>query len=138
MLHITVITPEKKLYEEEADELTVPTVLGEITILPQHVPLITQIAEGELTIKHKGKSHHMAIAGGFLELSKDKISILADYAIRSEDIDVTQVEEAKKRAAKLMEEKGTDEEMANARSVFVRAILELKIANKRKHNRIIS
>src|SRR5438105_5043425 len=111
MLHISIITPEKTLYQEEADEITIPTTEGEITILPKHVPLVSQIAQGELTIKKGASLHHMAISGGFLELQQDKITILADYAIKSEDINIAKVEEAKKRAQKLMEEKGTDEEM---------------------------
>lgn len=131
-LQLEIVTPEKILYQDEADEIIVPTINGEIAILPNHVPLITKIAPGELTIKKQGKDYFLAITAGFLELSNNKINILADYAVRSEEIEIEKAKEAQRQAQKRMEEKGTEQEFAEAEALFKRTLLELKIAEKRR------
>lgn len=130
-LHLEIITPERIVYQDEASEVIVPTISGQIAILPNHVPLLTKIAPGELIIKKADKELFLAVDGGFLELSNNRISILADYAIRSEEIEIQKAQEAQKRAQKRMEEKGTDEEFAEAQALFRRTILELKVAGRR-------
>ncbi|HET9946911.1 MAG TPA: ATP synthase F1 subunit epsilon [Patescibacteria group bacterium] len=132
MLHVQVVTPEKVLIDQEADEIIVPTTAGELTILPHHVPLVTQIAEGELVVKTHGKSESIALMGGFLEVTAKSVSILADYAALGKDISVIAAEEAKKRAEKAMKEKKSDVDFAMAEAEFRRAILELRVANRNK------
>ena len=133
-LLLEVITPEKVIYKNEVNEIIAPTVNGEITILPNHAPLLTKIAPGELTIKKGSSLQLLAITGGFLEINNNKVSVLADYAVRAEDIEVAKAQEAQKRAEKLMKEKTSDEDFAIAEAEFRRAILELKVANKRRHH----
>lgn len=133
ILHLEIITPERIVYQDEVSEVVVPTVSGQITILPNHIPLLTKIAPGELIIKKQEKDQFLAIESGFLELSNNKISILADYAVRSEEIEIAKVQEAQKRAQKRMEEKGTERDFAEAEALFKRTLLELKIAEKRRH-----
>lgn len=135
-LHVKIISPEQKVYEGEADQLSAPTTNGEITILPNHVPLVTMLDHGELILKHGGKTEYIAVAGGFLEVSHNEISVLADYAIKSEHISAIKAEEAKKRAEKLMAEKTSDRDFAEAQAIFRRAVLELKISERRKHHKI--
>lgn len=129
-LHITVVTPEKTLVDQEADELIVPTITGEITVLPHHVPLFTQLAEGEIIIKRHGREEQIVVVGGFLEVNEKSITVLADYAVHGKDISAARAEEAKARAEKAMKEKKSDIDYATAEAEFRRAILELKIANK--------
>src|SRR5690349_10544692 len=129
-LQVTVVTPEKTILETQADEVIAPTVTGEIAILPNHVALFTQLAEGEIVIKQGGKEEHVVGVGGFLEVSKDKITILADYAVHGKDISAVKAEEAKSRAEKAMKEKRSAEDFAIAEAEFRRAILELKVANR--------
>lgn len=133
-LLLEVITPEKVIYKNEVNEIIAPTVNGEITILPNHAPLLTKIAPGELTIKKGSSLQLLAITGGFLEINNNKVSVLADYAVRAEDIEVAKAQEAQKRAEKLMKEKASDKDFAIAEAEFRRAILELKVANKRRHH----
>lgn len=127
-----IVTPEKVIFKDEVNEVILPSKNGEIAILPNHASLVTQIAEGELTIKKDGKEQFLAVTGGFLEVNNNKVSILADYAIRSDEIEVGKAEDAKKRAEKAMQEKASDRDFAFAESQFKRAILELKIAHKRR------
>jgi F-type H+-transporting ATPase subunit epsilon len=135
-LLLEIITPEKVVYKDEVNEIIVPTVNGEIAILPNHVNLLTQIIPGELIVK-KGASHQsLAITGGFMEIQNNKISIIAEYAIKAQDIETGRAMEAKKRAEKVMSEKSTDNEMKVAQAEIMKAILELKVATKHKKRAI--
>ena len=132
---LEIITPEKIVFKEEVDEVIVPTVTGEIAILSNHVPLVTQISEGELIVKKENKLYSVAISGGFLEVSKNQVSILANFAIRAEDIEIAKVEEAKKRAEHLVKERSTDRDFKIAEAELLKSILQLRIATKYKHRR---
>ncbi len=131
-LLLEIITPEKVVYKDEVQEVVVPTVNGEIAILPNHVNLLTQVNPGELIIKKGTSQQYLAITGGFLEVQGNKISILAEYAVKAQDIEVARAMEAKKRAEKIMSEKSTDNELRIAQAEMIKAILELKVATKHK------
>lgn len=131
-LHISIVTPEKAILETEADEIIIPTTEGEITVLPQHVPLLSQIAPGELILKKGNTTEHIAVMGGFLEISHDKITVLSDYAVHGNNISAIKAQEAKERAERKMKEKLTEEDFAVVQAEFQKAILELKVANKIK------
>lgn len=135
-LLLEIITPETVVYKDEVDEVVAPTVNGEIAILPNHINLLTQINPGELIVKKGTIEQYLAITGGFLEINGNKVSILADYAIKAQDIEIAKVTEAKKRAEKLMEEKISSNDLKVAEAEIIKAILELKVANK--HRRRIS
>ncbi|MEX2007184.1 MAG: ATP synthase F1 subunit epsilon, partial [Candidatus Levyibacteriota bacterium] len=127
-LHLEIITPEKVVYSDKVSEVLVPTENGEIGILPKHIGLFTKVVPGELTIKKGSSELTIAITGGFLEVSADKITILADYAIRAENIEVAKAMEAKEKAEKLMKEKTDERDSAMLEGQLRRAVLELKIA----------
>lgn len=131
-LILEIITPEKSVFKEDVDEVIVPTTDGELTILPNHVNLLTAIAPGALIAKKGSDSHPIAITGGFIEVNNNKISILADYAIRAQDIEIARAEEAKKRAEKIMQEKTTDKDFKIAQGELLKSLLELKIAGKHR------
>ena len=131
-LYLSIITPEKVVYKDEITEVVVPTVNGEITILPNHINLLTQVNPGELIIKKGTTAQYLAITGGFLEVSSNKISILASYAIKAQDIEVARAQDAKKRAEKIMNEKATGNDFKIAQGELIKAILELRIATKHK------
>lgn len=135
MILLEIITPERIVYKDDVDEVIAPTVSGQITILPHHVNLFTKIEPGELTVKKGKSSQFLAITGGFLEVADNKISILADYAVRSEEIEAAKAIEAQKRAEQLMKqakEKESQRDFALAESELRKAILELKVVTKRK------
>lgn len=134
MLHVSVVTPEKTLVETEADEVIIPTPQGEIAILPQHIPLLTQVAPGELIIKKGTNSQHLAVVGGFVELGNNRLYILADFGIASGDINERRAHEAKERAEKLLESKLTDEEFAHATAELERAMTQIRLLTKLKKN----
>ena len=131
-LQLQIITPLKLVLDEEVEEIIVPAETGEITILPNHVSLFTKIKPGELSIRRSKKQSFFAITGGFLEVKENKITILADYAIRADDIGVAKAQEAKERAEKTMKEKVSGRDFAQAEAQFTRAILELKVAKRKR------
>lgn len=137
-LHLEIITPTKVVFKDDVNEVIIPTINGEIAILPKHVNLLSQIAPGEIIIKKNGKEFFLAITGGYLDVANDNISILADYAVRSEDIEIAKAEEARKRAEKVMAEKTGQEDFAKIESQLRRSILELKVANRRRRNAPVS
>lgn len=133
-LQLEVITPEKIVYKEEVDEVVVPTENGEIAILPHHVNLVTKIAPGEMMVKTGKTEHFMAITGGFLEVANNKVSILAEYAIRAEDVEVAKAQEAQKRAEHLMKEKSSEHDFRIAEAELQKALLQLRVATRKKRS----
>lgn len=134
MLALEILTPEKTILKEEVNQVTVPTTSGEITILPGHVALLSQIGVGELVAKKDKKEISIALTGGYIEISNDTVSILTNYAVRSEDIEISKAEEAKKRAERIMQEKVSEEDFAQAQATLAKAVLELKVAERRRRH----
>jgi len=94
-----IVTPEKVVLKEKILQATVPTASGEITILPDHIPLVSILQPGVLEVKKEdGTSEIMSVSGGFIEVLKDKIVILADTAERAEELDEERIKAARKLA----------------------------------------
>lgn len=129
---LEIITPEKVVYSDKVTEVLIPTEKGQIGVLPNHVGLFAKVVPGELIIRKGSNEQVIAITGGFLEVSQEKINILADYAVRAENIEVAKAMEAKERAEELMKQKESNENNAVLEAQLRRAILELKVANKLK------
>lgn len=87
MIKLEIVTPEKKVYDETVDSVTVPTATGEVGILPNHAPLISALKSGILTVANKGANEKMVVSGGFVEVSANKVSVLTDVAERADEID---------------------------------------------------
>lgn len=137
-MQLEIVTPEKVTYTGEVDEIVINTADGQIGILPHHVNLFTKVMPGEVTLKIDGKDSFLAITGGFLEVSNNKVTILADYAVHAEDIDVDKAVEAQKRAEEILKKKKegiSEQDFASAQGELGRAILELHVANRRRHQR---
>jgi len=99
VIKLKIVTPEKIIFSGEVKSLTVSTTTGDITILPNHIPLISQLAPGEIIVNSKeDKEELMAVSGGFVEVFPKRIVILADTAERAEEIDEKRAEEAYKKA----------------------------------------
>lgn len=94
-----IVTPERVVLQEEIIQITLPTKDGEITVLPNHIPIVASLKPGVIQLKKAdGELEIISISGGFIEVLKDKIVILADTAERAEEIDLAKAEEAHKRA----------------------------------------
>lgn len=132
-LHLEIITPERVVLTEDVDSIVIPAVEGEVTILPEHIPLFTRIKPGEIKFTKGKDDSFMAVQEGFLEVFDDKVNILTNYAVRSEEIEVARVEAAKRRAEEKMREKKDTEGFVVAEAELRKAILELKVAKRGRH-----
>lgn len=134
-LSLQILTPEKEVFNQEVDEVLVPTVMGELGILPEHVALLTQIQPGEIKIINGSKTDYLAITGGYLEVNNNKVNILGDYAIRSEEIEASKAEEAIKRAENKKKDKVSDEELKALEDEIRRHVLEIKVSELHKNRK---
>jgi F-type H+-transporting ATPase subunit epsilon len=133
MMKFKIVTPEKVIYENEISQVSIPTMNGEITILPNHIPLVSVLKAGELKIKDKDGEHSMAVSGGFLEVrGNNEIVILADHAERVADIDLQKVEEARQRAEEQMKkiQNVQDVDYARLQAVIDRETNKMRVAKK--------
>jgi F-type H+-transporting ATPase subunit epsilon len=138
MLHLEITTPERTVYQEDVDSVTIPTREGEITVLPHHASLVGLVVPGALTLRTGSKERYVAVAGGALEvLPGSKCVILTDSADRAEELIVEQIEEAKKRAHEaLVASRNTDSvAFADASALMERELARVKVAHKHRRGR---
>ena len=126
--HLTLIlvTPERKVLEETADSVSLPASEGYVTILPRHAPLIATLGTGVLTLKSGSRSTAYAIAGGFFEVSDDRVTVLADEAVAPSEVDAQAVRRELDEAKAVLG-KSAGEEQERARRTIERAEAKLAI-----------
>ncbi len=129
-----ITTQERTVYNDEIDEVILPTKTGQIAVLPHHIPLVSVLTAGELIVKKDGQEIPMAISGGFVEVqSENKIVVLANTAERVDEIDESRAEEARARAENLMKEKRADaQEYAVLAAKLQKELTRLKVARKHR------
>ena len=135
-LSVHIVTAEREVFTEDGvDEVIVPGIDGELTVLPEHAPLLTMIKPGVMRIVKSGEDVDMAITGGFLEVRQDRVTILADAAERAEEIDTVRAEEARRQAERALEERDADVDLAAAAATLQRSLMRLKAAERRRRRR---
>lgn len=131
---LSIVTPERLMYSDDVDQVTIPTHDGEITVLPHHIPLVGLLKAGELLIKKSGTEIPLAVSGGVVQVHADGVTIMADTAERVEEILESRAEEARKRAEQLLAEKKFDaEEYATIAAKMEKELARLHVARKWKH-----
>ncbi|HVE15931.1 MAG TPA: F0F1 ATP synthase subunit epsilon [Chthoniobacterales bacterium] len=132
-LKLEIVTPEAKIYSEDVSSVLVPGAEGELGVLPEHMPLLTQLAAGELRIVKDGQESVLAVGEGFVEITPTTVSVLTDMAVAESDIDETAAEAAIKRAQEaLKDDKISDEDMASAQAVMMKSLAQLKVKRRKK------
>lgn len=129
-LKLEIVTPEAKIYSEDVDMVTLPGVEGEMGIYPMHIPLMTQIAHGEIVARKGGVDHYLATGEGFVQITGDRVAILTDMAIKADDIDEAKAEEARKKAEARLAEKLTDEEQATVQAALLHSLTQLNVKRR--------
>jgi len=131
VLSVSIVTPDGQVYEENGDMLVVKTTIGELGILPNHVPLIASLVVDEARVKHGDNEDEIAVNGGFIEFSDNVATIVADSAERQDDIDVNRAEDARKRAEatiKKAQEAHDTDTLARAEVALRRAVNRINVA----------
>ena len=131
-LKLEIVTPEARIYSEDVEMVTLPGTEGEMGIYPMHIPLMTQVASGEIIARQNGKDHFLAIGEGFVEITGERVAILTDMAIKADDIDEAKAEEARKRAEARLQEKLTDEENATIQAALLHSLTQLNVKRRRR------
>jgi F-type H+-transporting ATPase subunit epsilon len=131
-LHLEIVTAERLVLSDDVDQVNAPTKEGRVGILPRHMPLLTVLTEGELSIIKGGVRTEFAVFGGFMEVLPDRVTILADACDRSDEIDLERAEEAKRRAEERLASRKSNQDMALAEADLRRALMQIKMAKVRK------
>jgi F-type H+-transporting ATPase subunit epsilon len=131
-LKLEIVTPEAKVYSEDVDMVTLPGVEGELGIYPMHIPLMTQLASGEVGVRKGGQEFFLAVGDGFVEVTGERVSILTDMAIKAENIDEIKAEEARQRAEARLAEKLDDADVAMVRASLDHSLAQLKVKRRQR------
>jgi F-type H+-transporting ATPase subunit epsilon len=139
-LHVEVVTAERELYNGEAEIVDVPGSEGQLGILPKHAPLLALLGAGPLQIKLHGDIDILFISGGFIEVSHNRVTILADTAEHAEEIDEARAEEARRKAQESLADTESRTQRAELEAALHRALFRLKVVelarrSGRHHNR---
>ncbi len=132
---VDVVSAEEQIFSGEAEFVVLPGIDGELGIFPRHTPLFTQIKPGAVRIKIPGQAAEelVFVQGGFLEVQPHKVTVLADTAIRANDLDEVKALEAKKRAEESMFAKESAETLAAAQGELASALAQLEAIRKLRH-----
>lgn len=127
-----IITPERLAFSREVDRISVPTPDGTIGILPRHVPLFTSLAEGEVKITDGNNQYFLAIGGGFMQVTKTKVSVLVSRAYHADELNEAETRKAYEAAKDLIAKQVKGVELSDAQAILRRSIMELKVLRHRK------
>jgi F-type H+-transporting ATPase subunit epsilon len=131
-IHVDVVSAEASIFEGEAEFVALPGEAGELGIYPQHTPLITRIKPGAVRIKLAGRSDEefVFVAGGILEVQPNRVTVLADTAIRGTDLDEAKAEEARKKAEEALHNREANIDYAKAQAELAAAVAQIQAIRK--------
>ncbi|MDR1145996.1 MAG: ATP synthase F1 subunit epsilon [Verrucomicrobiales bacterium] len=131
MLHLEIVTPEKTAYTGDVDSVVIPATNGEMEVLPGHVPLLTMLQPGHLQTNRDGQRDMLAIGGGFVKITADRVVILTDVALTEDQINEVSVEEAIARAQQALQEKVSPDEEAALRAGIQKSLAQLSLKRRK-------
>ncbi len=127
-MHVEVVTAERELYSGEADMVIAPGSEGELGILPRHAALLTTLKVGEMRVRLGAAEEPFFVSGGFLEVSDNVVTVLAETAERAEEIDEARAEAARRSAQERLQQAQSDVERAELEGALERAVARLRVA----------
>src|SRR6516162_4684223 len=131
-LKLEIVTPEGIVYSEDVEMVTLPGVVGQMGIYPQHTPLMTQMVPGELVVRKDGRDLFIATGEGLIEVTANRVAVLTDLAVSADRIDEAKVEEARQRAEARLREKLSAEEVATVNASLARSLAQLRVKRRRQ------
>jgi F-type H+-transporting ATPase subunit epsilon len=126
-LTLEIVTPDRSLVREDVDEVQIPGAEGYFGVLPGHTPLLATMKVGELWYRAGADKHYLAVAGGFVEVLPDRVTVLAQVGERAEDIDVNRAQAAKRRAEERLANP-MDVDVERARFSLAKALVRIQVA----------
>src|SRR6185436_6736307 len=131
-LKLEIVTPEETVYSEDVEMVTLPAIVGQIGIYPQHTPLMTQLVPGEIIVRKNGRDLFIAGGAGLIEVTADRVAVLTDLAVAADRIDEAKAEEARRRAEARLKEKLSDEEIAAVNASLARSLAQLNVKRRQR------
>jgi F-type H+-transporting ATPase subunit epsilon len=128
---LEIVTPEKLVVRDSADEAQIPGRDGYIGVLPNHAPLITELGAGEISYRSGGRLHSFSVAWGFAEVLPDRVTVLAETVERADEIDVPRAQQALTKAEESMRSAQTEDDCSAAQGKIQRAQARLQVAEKK-------
>ena len=126
-IHIDIVSAEREIYSGDVEMVFAPALLGEVGIAPGHAPMITQLAPGEVRVKHQGgEEQGFYVSGGMLEVQPKVVTVLSDTAVRAEDLDEAAVLRAKEEAEKNFHNREAEIDYATAQAQLAEAVAQLQ------------
>lgn len=133
---LEIITPESEAFSEEVDFVSAPTDMGVVGILAKHEPLFASLAEGEVKIQSGTNEYYLAIGGGFMQVTKEKVSILVSRAVHADQINEDEIKKAQDQAKDALRRKVSGQEFEAAQAILRRSLIEFKVLrHKPRHSR---
>jgi F-type H+-transporting ATPase subunit epsilon len=112
--------------------VTLPCIEGQLGIYPMHVPLITELVPGEVIVHRGAAERYLAVGSGLVDISADRVGIVADMAVAADHIDEAKVEEARQRAEARLRDHLSDEEVASVNASLARSMAQLRVKRRRR------
>jgi len=131
-LKLEIVTPEGTIYSGDVEMVTLPGVVGQMGIYPQHVPLMTQMVPGELIVRKDGRDLLIATGEGLIEVTASRVAVLTDLAVAADRIDEAKAEEARRRAEARLREKLSAEEVAAVNASLARSLAQLRVKRRQR------
>ncbi len=131
-LRLEVITPERRVFEDEVDMVVAPGSEGMLGILPHHAPLLTGLAHGEMRVRKGDVEYAFTVFGGFMDVRGDRVTVLTDVAEHAEEIDERRAREARERAQQEVVGAASAADEQRARAALQRALVRLRVAERRR------
>ncbi len=129
---LEIITPERLAYSDEVDMVTAPTARGVVGILAHHVPLFSRLTEGEVKVTKGQDEYFLAIGGGFMEVTRDRVIVLVSRAVNAAELNEAEIKKAQARAQERIERGVKGEELREAQALLRRSLLEMKVLRRRR------
>jgi len=131
-LKLEIVTPEAMVYSDDVEMVSLTGIDGDMGIYPDHMPLMTQLVAGEIIARKNASDISLAVGDGFIQVTKDRVAILTDMAVKLENIDEAAAEAAMKKAEARLAQKLSDEEAATVQASLAHATAQLKVKQRHK------
>jgi F-type H+-transporting ATPase subunit epsilon len=132
-LQLEIVTPEAKVFSDYVEMVTLAGVEGEMGIMPGHMPVMTQLVAGELTVRKEGKNIFLAVGDGFVQITGERVAVLTDMAVKADDIDESAAEQARQKAENRLAQKLSGAEAATVHAALIHATTLINV--KRRHKK---
>jgi len=132
-MQVDIVSAEEEIFSGDAKLLVVSAEMGDVGIAPGHAPFISKIKPGEITLRVEGDEQHFYVSGGMLEVQPHIVTVLADTAIRADDLDEAEAQQAKERAEESLKEKQGTPDYAAAAAELAEASARLMVLKKMRN-----